>query len=92
MTDEKTFWVRSMFGAESRQPIVVVTMPGGESVQMSPEDARSLAGNLLAGAEAAEGDGFFVDFLSNAGVDEERQAAMLAAFRDYREKRRTSSD
>lgn len=86
MTEDKTFWVRSLYGFNTRQPIVVVTMPGGESVQMRPADARALAGNLLAAAEAAEGDGFFVEFLRDALVDEDRIAAMLGAFRDYRER------
>lgn len=40
MQKQKTFWVRSMYGANTKQPIVVITMPGGESVQMRPDEAR----------------------------------------------------
>ena len=88
MTLEKQFWVRSMYGSKTRQPIVVFTVPGGETVQMTPAEARDLAFNLLTGAEAADQDGFIVEFFKEKMRLEEEQAAMvLGDFRVWREKR-----
>jgi hypothetical protein len=83
----KLFWVRSMYGAQTRQPIVVLTLPGGEMVQMVPEDARALALNLLQGAEAAEQDAFLVEASQEIlGFEPELAVQFLAAFRAWRAK------
>lgn len=86
MTTEKTLWVRSMFGYKSQAPMVVITMPGGESIQLDLAAARHHAMLVLEAAEAATGDGFLVGFLADKiGVDQERAALVLDDFRKYRE-------
>lgn len=87
MSEERTFWVRSMFGFKTQQPIVVVTMPGGEMVQMEPDEARDLALNLLRCAEAAEGDAHLVTWAKDHGITaDENIAAVLNDFRNYRDR------
>jgi hypothetical protein len=82
---QKTFWVRSMYGAHTKQPIVVVTMPGGESTQMRPSEARALALNILEAAEAAEGDGFIVEWsMAKLDLTPEQATMVLSEFREWR--------
>lgn len=84
----KHFWVRSMYGANTQKPIVVLTLPGGESVQMEPADARNLALNLLQGAEAAEQDAWLVEWLKESlKADEQQTVVILREYRQWREKR-----
>lgn len=88
MTVEKQFWVRSIYGSKTRQPIVVFTTPGGEEDQMTPAEARDLAFNLLTGAEAADQDGFIIEFfMDKMQLDKEHAAFILGEFREWREKR-----
>lgn len=86
----KMFWVRSMFGGKTHEPIVVVTMPGGESVQMAPGEARDLALNILRCAEAAETDAFVVEWaMKEMRLGEHEATIILARMRAFRETRET---
>lgn len=75
--------VESIYGANSRRPLVQITAPGAEPVMITPAEARAVAWNILAGAEAAEQDGFVVEFFAaNDGrIDPVR---VLRAFREWR--------
>lgn len=86
---DKTFWVRSMFGFNSQEPIVSFSMPGGETVQMSPADARDLAMNLLRSAEAADTDAFVIGWAKAKipGIDDRGAAILLNDFRQMRDAR-----
>ena len=54
-------------------------------LQLRPDEARSLALNLLEGAEAALGDGFLLTFLGReVGLSLEQLAPLLLKFRGYR--------
>jgi hypothetical protein len=90
---QKTFWVRSMYGAHTKQPIVIITMPGGESTQMRPEEARALALNILEAAEAAEGDGFIVEWsMAKLDLTPEQATILLREFRDWRKAHAAGED
>ena len=52
----KSLWVTSMYGHKNREALVVLTMPGGETLQMTPEEARHHAQVVIECAEAAEQD------------------------------------
>lgn len=80
----------SGFGHNTQQPFVQMLIHQADwMTQMSPDDARSLAQNLMACADAAESDGFLVTFLQRTiGVDDMRTiASILVQFREYREAR-----
>ena len=88
-------FVQSGFGHNTQQPFVEVVIHAADwSTQMSPEDARNLAFNLLQCADAAEGDGFLVNFLrKTVGVDDPRAvASLLVKFREYREAQRKGGE
>ena len=87
MSDEPELpvYVRSMFGAKSRQPLVTLVV-GERMVQMPPTKAREIAMMLLECAEAAQTDGFLIRFLGDRlGIEEARTVQLLAEFRKTRE-------
>src|SRR5438132_13854517 len=60
-------------------------IPDTIAFQCSPDEARSLALNLLEGAEGALGDGFLLTFLEReVGLSVEQLAPILLKFRGYR--------
>ena len=69
--------------------VQVVIQAADWMTQMSPENARELAFNLLGAADAAESDSFLVWFLQDKlAVDDMRAVvSILVDFREYREKR-----
>lgn len=86
-----TFEVSSGFGHNTQMPYVQVLIQKADwMTQMSPEDARKLAFNLLQAADGAESDGFLVTFFRETiGIDDMRAvASLLVEFRDYRKKLR----
>jgi hypothetical protein len=85
--NEVVFSVSTGFGHRTQQPYVQVLIAAADwMTQMSPADARSLAHNLLAAAEAAEGDAFLISFLrKRVGAEDEAVSGVLADFRKWRE-------
>lgn len=89
MNEEKSvvFHVTSNFGHRTQKPFVMVTV--GEQdfmAQMSPDEARDLAMNLLQCAEASENDAFLVTFLrKRVGADDRAIAGVLQEYRQWRE-------
>jgi hypothetical protein len=89
MSDSKSFFVETMFGAKTRQPIVRISYgPEGftrEIAQIPPEDAISLAMNLLQASQASLTDAFLVSFLEQRiGAEPEQVFGILKEFRDWR--------
>lgn len=78
-------WVASGYGGNTRKPFVSMTVRDLKPVQLSPEEARDLAGNLIACAEAADQDAFLVEwFQSEFDLPIERAAQILVRYRDAR--------
>lgn len=67
-------------GAEGHEPA-----PGLIGLQLAPDEARSLALNLLEAAEASLGDGFLLTFLERElEMPIEDLTPLLVKFRGYR--------
>lgn len=82
----KLILVSSGFGSKHRLPFVVIESEDlDKPLQISPEDARNLAMNLLRAAEAADTDAFLVDFMKDS-LDPQQIATLLYEFRNAREK------
>lgn len=90
-TSWKTINVTSGFGGNTRQSFVQINIDKlKEPLQISPEEARDLASNLLQAAEAAEQDAFIFEFHSEfiEGTAEEKKnvgASMLIEYRKWRD-------
>lgn len=79
----------SGYGANTRQPFVDLLIDDRKPIQLSPEEARSIARDLIEAAEAAEQDGFLVEWGAESfGGDQRAAAALLLEFRKWREARR----
>lgn len=88
MVAEKAFWVTSMYGMKNQAPLVTLTVPDGGMHQMSPDEARSLAANLVHAAEASEQDGFIIEWAQQKlGLDLEQATMVLGDYRDWRQAR-----
>lgn len=83
---ESVFWVSSMFGAKTRQPLVSITFRD-VSVDITPADARAVAYNLLDAAAAADYDGIVWDVMHDVGMDDIETAKMMHLFRTNRDKK-----
>ena len=79
--------VQSLVALKTREPIVSLYYKDA-MVQMSPDEARSLALNILSAAEASEQDAFMLYFATEKIKSSVEEAAVLvAAFRAWREKK-----
>lgn len=79
----KVFFVESVYGAQTRQPLVRISYEGKEITMINPQDAVMLAINLIQAANASITDAFLFDFMTDL-ADEPRAAAVMAEFRKWR--------
>jgi len=84
----QTIWAHSIFGAKTRKGLVGLTVGDRRPVYMSPEEARSVAADLLQVATAAETDEVLMRWLhERMGLDDERAGQVLQDLRKMREER-----
>jgi hypothetical protein len=80
--------VANGYGARTREPFVTLRVKE-EFVNLTPEDAREVALNLIEATEAAMGDALIMRFAErNLGVNDEQAAQLLVMFRKLREEGR----
>lgn len=92
MSEQKELWVKSIYGAQARQPFVGLHFQD-TVIQLEPEKAREVARMLFEAAEAAEQDAFLFEWaVKDAGVSEGGAASLLHQFRKWREERNGSND
>lgn len=89
--------VRSMFGYNTGQPIVVLVLTNDNDmeveVQMTPAKAREIGTMLFGAAEAAIGDAYMYSFLAESlGVDMARTAIVMNGFRKWRQDHRVDQE
>jgi len=86
---DQMFRISSGYGGNTKRPFVQMQHPAiDRPLTISPNEARALALNLLECADAAESDGFLVEFFK--GEMDQPDAtivALLVQFREYRKKR-----
>lgn len=81
---EGSFFISAGYGANTRQPFVGIEFTD-KTIQVRPEDARRLAHNLLAAAEAAETDGMLMQFYLSMDFSLQEAAKMLVLMRRFRD-------
>src|SRR6185369_10044031 len=86
---EQIFLVSSGYGGNTKRPFVQLQHPSiDRPLTISPNEARALALNILECADAAESDGFLVEFFKgDLEQDDQHIAFLLTQFREYRKKR-----
>lgn len=90
MAVEIGFHVETIYGKETRQPLVKIDWDSdgaGLTAVVTPEEARRMSRMLHEAAEAALVDGFLVGFIAErVGLPIDQAAAVLGEFRAYRRK------
>jgi hypothetical protein len=86
---EKEFFVETIFGAKTRQPLIRISYGivgfTKEIAIISPENANELAMNLLQAAQASLTDAFLISFMEQrANADPQETLQLLRMFRDWR--------
>jgi hypothetical protein len=84
--------VTTLYGYKNKKPLVQIELPrsaratpkGRPMVQLSIDEARDLAMNIMQGAESAIQDAFIVEFFGEILEDERKAAAILNDFRQRR--------
>jgi hypothetical protein len=69
--------------ARNKEPYVEYTVDGNR-VQLTPSEARKIAGDLVLGASRAEADAMVLRFFADRDLPEAAAAAFLIDFRDFR--------
>jgi hypothetical protein len=86
--DGTVIWAHSIFGAQTRKGLVGITIGDREPVYMSPEEARSVAADILQAATAAETDEVLMRWLAERlGLDDQQGIQVLRDLRKMREER-----
>jgi hypothetical protein len=86
--------IASGYGRATKEPFVTFSMANPEetanpTIQIRSEDARRIAHQILDAADAAESDGFLVEWVTDtADMSDSQAGALLSEFREWREKRR----
>lgn len=82
-----TLRVISLVSRRTNNGLVEIMVDNGR-IQINPNQARKIAGDIVAAAEGAEGDAFLYNFITEELKQDDAAAAMiLSQFRDYRDKR-----
>jgi len=81
--EPKQFWVSSIYGAKTREPLVQFSFDG-KIIQMSPEQAREIAAHTMDAAASAEVDGMLYGFAEEEGMSLEAGAQLVEKFRKFR--------
>lgn len=85
---DTTIWSHSIFGAKTRRGLVGLTVGDRKPIYMSPEEARSVAADLLQTATAAETDEVLMRWLNERLDMPDTQATqVLRDLRHMREQR-----
>lgn len=86
--------IHSGYGHNTKQPFVTFSLANpsetaNPTIQMTAAAARQQAHYILEAADAAESDGFIVEWLrGTADLSEQQIGGLLADFRAFREKHR----
>jgi hypothetical protein len=80
-------WASSLVSGRDKEPYVIL-QHGDKQFQLSPDDARQHAHQIMIAADAAESDAFLFKFaLNELKLDEDIAGAILVSFRKFRERK-----
>jgi hypothetical protein len=84
---ERVLWHQSGVNKHG-EPFVQLLIDDEVVCQLTPEEARDHAKNVLEATEASEQDAFMLDFMQKkVGLDLQRSLQVIVDFRGYRESR-----
>lgn len=80
------FFVETLYGAQTKQPLVKVSYDNKTLCIINPKEAVMLAINLIQAANASITDAFLFEFMGSNGLSLEEAAHMMDEFRKWRSK------
>jgi len=84
----KTIWVAGGYGYKNKAPFVAITMPGGETCQMSVTEARNFAMQIVEVCESTIQDGFLFEWSQETiKLGDAQAAGFINELRKWREKK-----
>lgn len=84
---DRTLWHQSGVN-KNGEPFIQLLIDEDVVCQLSPEEARDHAKNVLEATEASEQDAFMLDFMQQKlGLDVQRAMQVIIDFRKWRESR-----
>lgn len=91
--EEARISIDSGYGHRTKTPYVMFSLANpsesaNPTIQMSSTEARVQAHYILEAADAADSDGFLVEWMRTLDLSEQQMGAMLAQFRAFREQQR----
>ena len=92
--EEATLSISSGYGYATKEPFVTFSLANpsesaNPTIQMTAAQARTQAYYILEAADAADSDGFIVEWLrGTANLNENQVGSLLADFRTFREQHR----
>ena len=78
------FWVNGIVSNRDQQPYVQLSNEKGMIAQLSMNQARQIAQDMLVMASRCEADAMVVKFFAKFDLPPEAAAGMLVEFRDFR--------
>lgn len=80
--------VVSMFGHQTRQPFVVLTVGDAKPLTFPSEKAKEIGSMLIETAMASEADAFLAEWVAEAtGCGDQGAASLIREFRTWRQRR-----
>lgn len=91
--EEARLSISSGYGHHTKTPFVTFSLANpsesaNPTIQMSSAQAREQAHYILEAADAADSDGFLVEWARTMDLSEQQMGAMLDQFRTFREQQR----
>jgi hypothetical protein len=85
--ETQMIWCHSIYGAETNKGLVGLTIGDRKPTYMTPEEARSVAADLLQTATAAEMDEVLMRWLRARDIEQGQAVLMLRDLRRMRDER-----
>lgn len=84
---DNSIWIETLVSQATGEPRVQIAWYD-HSAQMTPEETRAFALQIMEAADAATSDAYLVHWLAEkVQMDKQGQAMLLNEFREYRDKR-----
>jgi hypothetical protein len=78
------FWVNGIVAVRDKQPYIQLSNEDGMIGQMTINEARQIAGDMMLMASRTEADAMLIRFFGQMEFGDEAAALLMNQFRDYR--------
>ena len=80
------FWVNGIVAVRDKQPYIQLSDANGIFAQLTVNEARQIAHDIMLMASRTEADALLLTFVEEMDLGEQAGSLMMQAFRDFRAK------